>query len=39
MDERFKIMDAYEGLVQVLTIGPVPPIEHFANEQQTVEIA
>jgi uncharacterized protein len=39
MDERFKIMDAYEGLVQVLTIGPVPPIEHFANEQQTVELA
>ena len=27
MDERFKIMDMYEGLVQVLTIGPVPPIE------------
>ena len=39
MDERFKIMDAYEGLVQVLTIGPVPPIEYFANEQQTVELA
>lgn len=39
MDERFKIMDEYEGLVQVLTIGPVPPIEHFANEQQTVELA
>lgn len=39
MEERFKIMDAYEGLVQVLTIGPVPPIEFFANEQQTVELA
>ncbi len=39
MDERFKIMDGYEGLVQVLTIGPVPPIEYFANEQQTVELA
>jgi aminocarboxymuconate-semialdehyde decarboxylase len=39
MDERFKIMDAYQGLVQVLTIGPVPPIENFANEQQTVELA
>jgi len=39
MDERFKIMDEFEGLVQVLTIGPVPPIEHFANEQQTVELA
>jgi uncharacterized protein len=39
MDERFKIMDAYEGLVQVLTIGPVPPIEDFADAQQTVELA
>jgi predicted TIM-barrel fold metal-dependent hydrolase len=39
LDERFKIMDAYEGLVQVLTIGPVPPIEYFADEQQTVELA
>jgi len=39
MDERFKIMDAYDGLVQVLTIGPVPPIEYFADEQQTVELA
>ncbi|MFC1942238.1 amidohydrolase family protein [Chloroflexota bacterium] len=39
LDERFKIMDAYPGLVQVLTIGPVPPIEQFANEQQTVELA
>ena len=39
MDERFRIMDAYEGLVQVLTIGPVPPIEYFANEKQTVELA
>ena len=39
MDDRFRIMDAYEGLVQVLTIGPVPPIEYFADEQQTVELA
>lgn len=39
MDERFKIMDAYEGMVQVLTIGPVPPIEYFANEQQAIELA
>jgi predicted TIM-barrel fold metal-dependent hydrolase len=39
MDDRFRIMDAYEGLVQVLTIGPVPPIEYFANEQQTVELS
>ncbi len=39
MDERFKIMDMYEGVVQVLTIGPVPPIEDFADSQQTVELA
>jgi predicted TIM-barrel fold metal-dependent hydrolase len=39
MDERFKIMDMYGGVVQVLTIGPVPPIEDFADSQQTVELA
>ena len=39
LEERFKLMDAYEGLVQVLTVGPVPPIEHFADAQQTPELA
>jgi uncharacterized protein len=39
LDSRFQIMDQYEGLMQVLTIGPVPPIEHFADSQQTVELA
>jgi uncharacterized protein len=39
LDQRFKIMDMYPGLVQVLTIGPVPPIEYFANEQQAVELS
>jgi predicted TIM-barrel fold metal-dependent hydrolase len=39
MDHRFRIMDGYPGLLQVLTIGPVPPIEYFADEQQTVELA
>jgi aminocarboxymuconate-semialdehyde decarboxylase len=39
LDERFKIMDMYQGLVQVLTIGPVPPIEDFADAQQTVELS
>lgn len=39
MDQRFKIMDQYEGLVQVLTIGPVPPIEDFADAQQTIELS
>ena len=39
MDTRFRIMDKFPKVVQVLTIGPVPPIEHFANETQTVELA
>ena len=39
MDTRFRIMDKFPEVVQVLTIGPVPPIEHFANKQQTVELA
>ncbi|HEY95481.1 MAG TPA: amidohydrolase family protein [Dehalococcoidia bacterium] len=39
MDTRFRIMDKFPEVVQVLTIGPVPPIEHFANESQTVELA
>ncbi len=39
MDERFKIMDLYENVVQVLTIGPIPPIEEFADEKQSVELA
>ena len=39
LDKRFQIMDMFPGLVQVLTIGPVPSIEDFANEQQTVELS
>lgn len=39
MAHRFRIMDKFEGLLQVLTIGPVPPIEDFADAQQTVELA
>jgi predicted TIM-barrel fold metal-dependent hydrolase len=39
MDTRFRIMDKFPEVVQVLTIGPVPPIEYFANKQQTVELA
>jgi len=39
MSERFRIMDQYPGVVQVLTIGPVPAIEYFANEQQSVDLA
>ena len=39
LEERFRIMDMFEGLVQVLTIGPVPPIEDFADSDQSVELA
>jgi predicted TIM-barrel fold metal-dependent hydrolase len=39
MDTRFRIMDRFPEVVQVLTIGPVPPIEYFANQRQTVELA
>jgi uncharacterized protein len=39
METRFRIMDKFPEIVQVLTIGPVPPIEYFANEKQTVELA
>jgi predicted TIM-barrel fold metal-dependent hydrolase len=39
LEARFRIMDMYEGLVQVLTVGPVPPIEEFADSEKTVELA
>jgi uncharacterized protein len=39
LNARFQIMDQVEGLLQVLTIGPVPPIEEFADSRQTVELA
>ena len=39
LETRFRIMDKFPEVVQVLTIGPVPPIEHFANERQTIELA
>jgi len=32
-------MDKYPGLVQVLTVGPVPPIEAFADSEKSVELA
>ena len=31
MDERFRIMDKYGQIVQVLTVGPVPPLEAIAD--------
>ncbi|MCR4393714.1 MAG: amidohydrolase [Dehalococcoidales bacterium] len=39
MDHRFRIMDMYPGLVQVLTVGPVPPLESFADPENAVELA
>jgi len=39
MDERFRIMDMYQPLVQVLTVGPVPPLEAFASPEKSVELA
>ncbi|MEE8418701.1 MAG: amidohydrolase family protein [Dehalococcoidales bacterium] len=39
MDERFRIMDMFPEIVQVLTIGPVPPIEEFADPNQAVDLA
>ena len=34
LDERFRIMDQYPDIKQVLTIGPVPPLEDFAGHLQ-----
>jgi aminocarboxymuconate-semialdehyde decarboxylase len=39
LDERFRIMDQYPDIVQVLTIGPVPPLEDFADPEKSVELA
>ena len=38
LDIRFRIMDKYEGLVQVLTLGS-PPIEDVLGPKDTVELA
>jgi uncharacterized protein len=39
MEARFRIMDKYPGLVQVLTVGPVPPLEAFADSEKSVDLA
>lgn len=39
MEERFRIMDLYPGVVQVLTVGPVPSLEDFADSEQSVRLA
>ena len=38
LDARFRIMDRYEGLTQVLTLAS-PPIEHVVNPNDAVELA
>jgi uncharacterized protein len=39
MDARFRIMDMYPNVVQVLTVGPVPPLEAFADSTKSVGLA
>jgi predicted TIM-barrel fold metal-dependent hydrolase len=39
MDARFRIMDRYPDIVQVLTVGPVPSLEDFADSKQSVDLA
>jgi predicted TIM-barrel fold metal-dependent hydrolase len=39
MEERFRIMDRFGQVLQVLTLGPIPPIEEFAEPDKTVELA
>jgi len=39
MDTRFKVMDAFGPMAQVLTVGPVPGLEELATPQRAVELA
>jgi predicted TIM-barrel fold metal-dependent hydrolase len=39
MAHRFRIMDNYPGVVQVLTVGPVPSLESFANSEKSADLA
>jgi predicted TIM-barrel fold metal-dependent hydrolase len=39
MEARFKVMDAFAPLAQVLTVGPVPPLEDFAPPRRAAELA
>ena len=38
LDERFRIMDKYEPIRQVLTLGRIP-VEHVANPSKAAELA
>ena len=39
MDARFKVMDAFGQIAQVLTVGPVPQLEVFADPRRAAELA
>jgi predicted TIM-barrel fold metal-dependent hydrolase len=39
MDARFQVMDAFGPLAQVLTVGPVPPLEAFADPNRATALA
>jgi uncharacterized protein len=39
MEARFRVMDEFAPISQVLTVGPVPPLEHFADPRRAAELA
>jgi uncharacterized protein len=39
MEARFKVMDAFAPIAQVLTVGPVPSLETFAPPKKAVALA
>jgi hypothetical protein len=38
MEARFRVMDAFGPIAQVLTVGPVPPLEHFAEPRRAAAL-
>lgn len=38
LEKRFRLMDRYEGLVQILTLG-APPVEAVANAKNSVDLS
>jgi predicted TIM-barrel fold metal-dependent hydrolase len=39
VEARFQVMDAFGPLAQVLTVGPVPPLEAFADPESAARLA
>ncbi|OFV82947.1 MAG: hypothetical protein A2W26_10525 [Acidobacteria bacterium RBG_16_64_8] len=39
MEARFRVMDAFAPIAQVLTVGPVPPLEVFAEPKRAAALA